>query len=147
MTTRWVSGVSRDLIRTAFRDYLGVADAPADVLVTLFELDGRPIATKLLCAMVNSHRPLSAGALHERIRVLRQAMESEAVDFEEEAGYFLTDVGMDECNRALRKMAEAMVAGGWELPTLPALRAPRPPRKPPAARSLPLFQIDGEGPE
>jgi hypothetical protein len=95
-------------MRTAFRDFLGVEESIADVLVTLYDLAGAPVQPKALSLMINSHRPISRGAIHERIRVLRQAMESESVDFEEACGYSLTEVGMRECDQALACMSDVL---------------------------------------
>lgn len=108
MSNRWIRGVSRDFMRTAFRDFLGVGDAIADTLVSLYELAGAPVQPEGLSAMINSHRPISRGAIHERIRVLRQSMEAESVDFDEACGYSLTEVGMRECDEALACMSQVL---------------------------------------
>lgn len=118
MTTRWVRGVSRDMLRTLFRDWFGVQDNQADVLVTLYEAEGRALNRRALCLAVNRHRPLSMGALHERIRVLRSAMEVEAIDFDEAEGYRLSEIGLDECAKALREMSAALAAAGPMIPVV-----------------------------
>lgn len=125
MTVRWHHGVSRDMLRTTFRDWFGIGDAQADILVTLYDRGGKSLTSRELAVAVNSHRPLSTGALHERISVLRQAMESEAVDFDECRGYCLTDTGLTECTHALRQMAIALM-DGFELRVPPAEDEPAP---------------------
>lgn len=126
MTKRWLSvGLTRDMARLAFRDYLGVGDDTADVLVSLFEAKGEAVDSRSLCVSVNSHRPIRMGALHERIRCLREAMDSEAID-SDKGWYSLTDVGMAECRQALGESARAMVlSSGGDLAEL----APSKPRK------------------
>ena len=104
MTIKCVRGVSRDLMRVTFRDWLCILDNQADLLVTLWERNGEGLPRRALCNAISKHRPISVGALHERVRVLRSAMEVEAIDFDEVAGYRLTDVGLAECAQALREM-------------------------------------------
>lgn len=117
---RMVRGVSSDLIRAAFCDYFGVRGEHADILVVLYERPGEPVPTRDLGKLLNSHRPPSRGAIHERIRFLREIMEPESLDsgspqdnrWELSSGYFLTELGMSECVQALRVMAEALTKCG-----------------------------------
>lgn len=116
--TRWIHGISRELLRAAFGDYFGVATEHADILVLLYERPGERVTTRKLGILLNSHRPPKHGAIHERIRFLREVMEAESLDSGGQLnpeGYQLTEVGLDECRRALRLMAEAMTRDGPRL--------------------------------
>ena len=138
MTRRWLSGgLTRDMARLAFRDYLGVGDETAEVLVSLFEEKGGPVESRALCISVNSHRPIKIGALHERIRCLREAMDTEAID-SDKGWYSLTDVGMAECRQALGESAKAMVmSSGGDISTAgPSKPRPRSPIVSPLQRNL-----------
>jgi hypothetical protein len=110
--TRWVSGISRDILRAAFRDYFGVADEHVDVLVVLYSRPGEWVKVKRLQVLLDSHRPPKRQAVYERIRVLREAMEPESLTSGgqlDDLGYALSSVGYRECNIALRSLAEALV--------------------------------------
>lgn len=91
----------------------------------LFDRAGEPISARDLCKQVSTHRPLNTQALYERIRVLREAMDTEALD-SDQGSYFLTDVGMAECHRALAEMAKAMTGERQAVTHQP--RRPRSPR-------------------
>lgn len=110
--TRWVHGVSRDILRGAFREYFGVSDDHADVLVVLYSRPGEWVKAKRLSVLLDSHRPPKRQAVYERIRVLREAMEPESLTSGgqlDDLGYALSAVGYRECNVALRVLAEALV--------------------------------------
>ncbi|WP_395443590.1 hypothetical protein [Caulobacter sp. UC70_42] len=106
----------------------------------LFDRAGEPISARDLCKQVSTHRPLQMQALYERIRVLREAMDTEALD-SDQGCYFLTDVGMAECHRALAEMAKAMTGGSQ-----PIAHQPRRPRSPKVSR-LQLSFLDALLPE
>ncbi|RAK51603.1 hypothetical protein [Phenylobacterium soli] len=113
--TRIIHGISRELLRAAFCDYFGVADEHADILVLLYERPGTMILTRDLAKLLNSHRPPTKGAIQERIRFLREIMEAESLDTgedDESSGYALSDIGVNECVKALREMAEALMKCG-----------------------------------
>lgn len=120
MTRRFVGGISRDMLRTTFRDWFGVQDNHADLLVTLFQAQGQPIAAKALAVASSSHRPGRVEQVWERVRNLRQVLNSEAIDTFE-SGYGLTDIGMAECHRALRETARVLAAESALLPHIPGL--------------------------
>lgn len=116
--TRWVHGVSKEILRAAFGEYLGLGDENIDVLVVLYSLPGEWVKAKRLQRLLDSHRPPRRQAVYERIRVLREAMECESIDSGgqlDDAGYRLTEVGLEECRRALRIAAEAMIKDGPEI--------------------------------
>lgn len=113
--TRIIHGISRELLRAAFCDYFGVAEEHADILVLLYERPGDPLPTRDLSRLLNSHRPPARGAIHERIRFLREIMEAESLDSGgqlDDRGYYLTEVGVGECRKALQEMAEALLKCG-----------------------------------
>jgi hypothetical protein len=115
--TRWVHGVSKEILRAAFGEYLGLGDENIDVLVVLYSLPGVWVKAKRLQRLLDSHRPPKRQAVYERIRVLREAMEVESIESGgqlDDAGYRLTEIGFDECRKALRIAAEAMVKDGPE---------------------------------
>lgn len=110
--TRWVHGISRDLLRHAFSEYFGVSQGHAAILVALYGCPGEHIPIKRLGLLVDNHRPPLHPALYERIRVLREIMEPESLISAgpfDAAGYCLTEVGIEECRKALAAIAEAML--------------------------------------
>lgn len=114
-TRRLVHGVSRDLMRAAFCDYFGVRDEHAEILVLLYEHPGAAFPTRDLARRLNSHRPPTRGAIHERVRFIREIMEPESLDsggFLDDRGYALTEIGIGECVTALRVMAEVLIRCG-----------------------------------
>ncbi len=116
--TRWIHGISRELLRAAFSDYFGVAQEHADILILLYERPGEQITTRKMQVLLNSHRPPKRGTIHERVRVLREIMEPESLDSGgqlDDTGYSLTEIGTDECRNALRQMAEVLTRHGPEL--------------------------------
>lgn len=116
--TRWIHGISRDLLRAAFCDYFGVSEEHADILCVLYGRPGEWVPTKKMQALLNSHRPPNRQALYERVRVLREIMESESLNSGgqlDDTGYALTDVGFEECQKALRAMAAVLLRNGPEV--------------------------------
>lgn len=115
MSRAHVHGISRELVRAAFCDYFGIREEHADILVLLYERPGDPIPTKDLARLLNSHRPPTRGAVHERIRFLREILDAESLDSGshlDDRGYQLTEIGISECLTALRVMAEALTKCG-----------------------------------
>lgn len=110
--TRWVAGLSKDVLNATFREYFGISTEHADVLVILYTRPGEWVKTRQLQVLLDNHRPPKAQAVYERIRVLRTIMDPESLSSGgqlAETGYALTSVGYRECDKALRAMAEAMV--------------------------------------
>ncbi len=139
MSARFINGCPINLHRAAFEGYLGLGPGSSEVLVILFDKAGDPISARDLCKAVSTHRPINTQALYERIRVLREAMDTEALD-SEKGSYFLTDVGMAECHRALAEMAKAMTGGAEPV------YQPRRPRSPKISK-LQLSFLDALLPE
>lgn len=113
--TRLVHGISKELLRAAFCDYFGLRDEHADILVLLYERPGEAISTRDLAKLLNSHRPPTRGAVHERIRFIREILEPESLDsggYLDNSGYLLTEGGIAECAMALFVMAEALTKAG-----------------------------------
>lgn len=116
--TRWIHGISKDMLRAAFSDYFGVATEHADILILLYERPGEQITTRKMQVLLNSHRPPKRGTIHERVRVLREILEAESLDSGgqlNDEGYQLTEIGLNECRQALRQMAEVLLRDGPEL--------------------------------
>lgn len=101
------------LVRAAFSDWFGIGEMRANLLATLFEAGGRPYDARLLTLAVDSHRPMTHGALHEAVHTLRDSFDSEAIDRSDD-GYFLTEIGLQECRRALREAADMLLTAALE---------------------------------
>lgn len=113
--TRWFHGISRDLLRASFSEYFGVDAEYVEILVVLYGRPHESVPTKKLRVLLNSHRPPTAGAVYERVRVLREVMEPESIDSGgqlDPTGYSLTEVGYAECRKALLHMAEVLLKHG-----------------------------------
>lgn len=111
--SRWFHGISRDLLKAAFSEYFGLAHEYIDIVVILYERPYESMPIKKLRYLLNSHRPPTAGVIHERIRVLREVMEAESIDSGgrlNPEGYRLSEVGYDECKVALKHMADVLAA-------------------------------------
>lgn len=121
--TRWVHGVSRDILRAAFREYFGVSEEHIDILVVLYGRPGEWTQLKRLQVLLDSHRPPKRQAVYERVRVLREAMEPESLlsggQLSDE-GYALSEVGFAECAKALRALVEALLQSGPQISIQPA---------------------------
>lgn len=118
MTRRWVQSVSRDILRAAFREYFGVSEEHVDILIVLYARPGEWVKVKRLQVLLDSHRPPKRQAVYERIRVLREVMDSESLVSGgqlDDLGYALSEIGFEECRMALRAMAEALVRDGPDL--------------------------------
>lgn len=110
--TRWIQGLSRELLRASFAEYFGLSIEHVDILVALYERPTESVPTKKLRHLVNSHRPPTIGALHERVRTLREVMEPESIDSGgrlDPEGYRLSEVGYAECRKALAHMARILM--------------------------------------
>jgi len=116
--TRWIHGISKELLRAAFCEYFGVSVEHADILILLYERPNERITTRKMKALLNSHRPPTRQAVYERVRVLREIMEPESLDSGgqlDDIGYTLTDIGTEECRLALRSMASVLLRHGPEV--------------------------------
>jgi hypothetical protein len=121
--TRWVHGVSRDILRAAFREYFGVSEEHIDILVVLYGRPGEWTQLRRLQVLLDSHRPPKRQAVYERVRVLREAMESESLlsgGQLDDQGYALSEVGFSECAKALRALVDALLRSGPKI-SVPAM--------------------------
>lgn len=121
--TRWVHGVSRDVLRAAFREYFGVSAEHIEILVVLYSRPGEWTPLKRLQVLLDSHRPPKRQAVYERVRVLREAMEPESLlsggQLSDE-GYALSEVGFAECAQALKALVEVLLSAGPQVAIPPA---------------------------
>lgn len=130
--SRWVHGLSKDILRAAFREYFGVSDEHVDILIVLYARPGEWTPLKRLQVLLDSHRPPKRQAVYERIRVLREAMDPESLlsggQMDELAeGYALSEVGYAECAKALRALIDALHRAGPKVAIPPPDGATRSP--------------------
>jgi hypothetical protein len=121
--TRWVHGISPEILRAAFREYFGVANEHAEILVALYARPNEWTPMKRLQVLLNSHRPPKRQTVYERVRVLREAMEPESMlsgGQLDDTGYALSELGFAECTKALRALVEALLRSGPQI-TIPAI--------------------------
>jgi hypothetical protein len=107
-----VHGVSKGILREAFREYFGLSEEHVDILVVLYRRPNEWVKIKALQVLLNSHRPPKRQAIYERVRVLRDVMEAESLlsgGQLDDQGYALSEVGYRECEAALRVIADALV--------------------------------------
>ncbi len=88
----------------AFTSWFGLERATANLLVSLYQHEGRPITAKCLAVLVSS----SPKAIVYHVGRLRQALNTEAIDCHYGRGYCLTDDGMAECRAVLWNMGEEL---------------------------------------
>jgi hypothetical protein len=87
----------------AFREWFGLERATADLLAVLFQAGGQSVDRHAAARAAG----LSPGAIVSyHIPAIRGAMETEAVDCNSGQGYRLSEIGMDECQKALQLMSE-----------------------------------------
>lgn len=91
-------------LRAAFRDWFGVTPGEADVLAVLYQAAGIRRAQAMIATLTG----LSPGSVPVAINTLRQALDSEAIDFDRDGGYCLTAPGLDECRGAIRQITQAL---------------------------------------
>lgn len=116
--TRWIHGISKELLRAAFCEYFGVSVEHADILILLYERPNESVTTRKMQALLNSHRPPKRQVVYERVRVLREIMEPESLDSGgqlDDTGYALTEIGVEECRQALKAMAVVLLRHGPEV--------------------------------
>lgn len=83
-------------LQIAFREWFGLTAGEADILVMLFDAEGRPLGTQHLM-----HRTgLKRNNIHWHVHRLRTALETEAIDHVKGDGYRLTEGGREECRAA-----------------------------------------------
>lgn len=101
------------VVQAAFSEWFGVGDEYARVILALYQTGGKPMDWRDIARFVSSHHPMSRGAVHEAIHVLRTVFEAEAIDRDDD-GYWLTEIGFAECRRAFRDLGEQLIGLGAE---------------------------------
>jgi hypothetical protein len=99
----------------AIAEGCGVAKATAELLAALLLNGNRPMSSLEIGEAVNSHRPLSVGAVHERIRTVRLALGNDVIASTQPEGghpgdYSLTPRGLQACAEALNATADKLRA-------------------------------------
>jgi hypothetical protein len=85
----------------AFCGWFGITVQAAELLTILHELQGERIAVRAITERLST----SFSCVYVQIHKLKAAMECEAIDFGL-GGYSLTEIGMAECDGALKAMLE-----------------------------------------
>lgn len=90
------------LLQSAFRGWFGLTDTEAEILAGLFAADRAMGKGRIaeLCGV----RP---SAVKAHVSRLRQAMTSEAIDFDGE-GYRLSEIGVGECRGVLTRASDEL---------------------------------------
>jgi DNA-binding winged helix-turn-helix (wHTH) protein len=100
--------MSLSCCRLAFREWFGLTPAAAEILAVLFAAKGETVAPDELASQAGVS-PRSVGC---HLFAVRQALDCEGLDHEPGQGYRLSEVGLDECRRALVTLAEELRAAG-----------------------------------
>jgi predicted transcriptional regulator len=91
--------------RVAFSHWFGLERASSFVLMELYN---KAPAPQLASDIARATGSTASTVINHHLVKLRQALNSEAIDFEPGQGYRLTDEGMDECRAVLWGMAEEL---------------------------------------
>lgn len=94
-------------MKAAFSSWFGLERTSTVVLVQLYRLGGEPVTAEQLAVLSASTR---SGVQNHHVSKLRQALNTEGLDFEPGRGYRLTDEGMAECLAVLRSMSAELLA-------------------------------------
>lgn len=92
----------------AFAQWFGLPSQPARLLVSLYQAKD----DHLTIAQLGDGHSLTPGAIHRYICLLRQALDTEAIDTQRLVGYRLTEDGQAECRAALWQMGEVLRRAG-----------------------------------
>jgi hypothetical protein len=90
-------------VRAALSLWFGIPRGTCAVLCALYRAEGRPVPAVALARTALSTRK---AVVNHHLHCLRQSLADEAIDFEPEAGYWLTPAGVAECRQALRRVGE-----------------------------------------
>lgn len=103
------------LMIAALADMLDLQFTQAEVLQVLWSNAGRELTARQLGSMVSAHRPITRGALHERIRCIRRQLGDDVIDTPSGSGrsgiYRLSPTGRALCAEALSRSADLLRAG------------------------------------
>lgn len=119
-----LQGVRRELVTASFRQFFGIGEQRARLLVALYCAQGDPVKPGELQRGVDSHRRPTAGAIWESIRLLRTCMEVEAIDKTDD-GYALTEIGMAECRQAIADTVMSLTGVAGPALAAEPVRGPR----------------------
>lgn len=92
----------------AFAQWFGLPSQPARILVSLY----RAKDNHQTIAQLGKGHGLTPGAIHRYVCLLRQALDTEAIDTQRLMGYRLTEEGQAECRAALWQMGEVLRRAG-----------------------------------
>ncbi|HXQ46264.1 MAG TPA: hypothetical protein VN806_06580 [Caulobacteraceae bacterium] len=92
-------------IRAALSLWFGIPRGSCTVLCALYRAEGRPLTAAALARLAMTTRKT---IVNHHLHCLRQSLADEAIDFEPEAGYWLTPTGVAECRVALRRLGEEL---------------------------------------
>lgn len=100
--------------RSAFQHWFGLTPAICDMLVLLFDRGDEGANWHDIASFTSMPGEITTSAkwrtrIQARICRLREAMHTEAIDYELGRGYRLTEVGMTEARQALTMMAGSLV--------------------------------------
>lgn len=87
-----------------FKEWFGISRSAAVVLALLYHAGGALLPRDRVVMALRT----TPGSLSVFLVILRQALDSEAVDCERKRGYRLTEVGMAECRAALWTMVDEL---------------------------------------
>lgn len=112
--------VSRNLLRLALAEGIGIGEEQAAVLVVLLERRGQAFTSEQMCRLANPHRRVRLGALQERISAIREVMGRDAIAGFKSAAerctrgayagvtYAISDDGARQCHEALLSVAAVL---------------------------------------
>jgi hypothetical protein len=92
-------------IRAALSLWFGIPRGSCTVLCALYRAGGRPLTAGALARRAMTTRK---SIVNHHLHCLRQSLADEAIDFEPEAGYWLTPAGVAECRVAMRRVGEEL---------------------------------------
>ena len=101
-----MTDASNTSVRAAFRSWFGLSEGQAEVLSALYAAEGHPLQARDLA----DHAGSKASAMGVLIFRLRQALETEAIDFKPGEGYALSEVGREECRAAITQVRLELLA-------------------------------------
>ncbi len=90
-------------IRAALSLWFGIPRGSCTVLCALYRAGGRPLTAAALARQAMTTRK---SVVNHHLHFLRQSLTDESIDFEPDAGYWLTPAGVAECREALRRVGE-----------------------------------------
>lgn len=87
----------------ALLDWFGISPAEARILGDLYEMRGKPVAYKGLCASVRPTQGVTLNTINVHVWSLRAAMRADSILTVRGIGYQLSADGLAECREAVRR--------------------------------------------